>query len=417
MTRVCHFCSEVTDANLEYSDFSLVFIGKMCVLDKKPPQQSEGFKQRVIRALLYCTGEMQHFHIHMQDKIFLLQLVEWCLRGTSQVILVNNPLSGALILGALLLESPWLALLGILGLLASTFTAVILGQDCEEISSGHYGFNGMLVALLIGAFSSAGNWYWWLLLPACLGGATTTFLSSGLATILDRWDLPVSVFPFNTIILLYLACTGTSNPYFPNTPALPPGAPESTNLTQLHVPQWAESTSQQLSIKLLQGAVLGVGQIFACQTVGPSLLILVAVLIFSPILTVYAIFGSVIGIVAGLSVSVQQGFLYSGLAGFNGALGCMTVGAHFIFNWRTHLLSIASAFLSSYSDIALGNLLGFVGLPPSSWASTLTGTLMLLLTGKNLRGYRIPIEQVTSPEMNLHPCFQWSEANTDVADV
>ncbi|XP_065104756.1 urea transporter 2 isoform X2 [Paramisgurnus dabryanus] len=376
----------------------------MCVLDRKPPQQPEGLKQRVIRALLYCTGEMQQFHIHMQDKLFPLQLAEWCLRGTSQVILVNNPLSGALILGALLLESPWLALLGILGLLASTFTAVILGQDCEEISSGHYGFNGMLVALLIGAFSSAGNWYWWLLLPACLGGATTTFLFSGLAPILDRWGLPVSVFPFNTIILLYLACTGTSHPYFPNTPALPPGAPESSNLTQLHVPQ------------LLQGAVLGVGQIFACQTLGPSLLILVAILIFSPILTVYAIFGSVIGIVAGLSVSVQQGFLYSGLAGFNGALGCMTVGANFIFNWRTHLLSIASAFLSSYSDIALGNLLGFVGLPASSWPATLTGTLMLLLTGKNLREYRIPIEQVTSPEMNLHSCLQWSEANTDVAD-
>lgn len=146
----------------------------MCVLDRKPPQQPESLKQRVIGALLYCTGEMQQFHIHMQDKLFPLQLAEWCLRGTSQVILVNNPLSGALILGALLLESPWLALLGILGLLASTFTAVILGQDCEEISSGHYGFNGMLVALLIGAFSSAGNWYWWLLLPACLGGATTS---------------------------------------------------------------------------------------------------------------------------------------------------------------------------------------------------------------------------------------------------
>lgn len=64
-----------------------------------------------------------------------------------------------------------------------------------------------------------------------------TFLSSSLAPVLERWDLPVSVFPFNTVIVLYLACTGTSNPYFPNYPAQPPGAPESTNHTQLHVPQ------------------------------------------------------------------------------------------------------------------------------------------------------------------------------------
>ncbi|KAA0723132.1 Urea transporter 1 [Triplophysa tibetana] len=295
------------------------------------------------------------------DKFFPLQLAECCLRGISRVILVNNPLSGALILSALLLESPWQALLGIIGLLTSNFTAVMLGQDCEEVSSALYGFNGMLVALLMGVFSSSGEWYWWLLLPVCIGGATTTFLWSGLAPILDRWDLPVSVFPFNTVILLYLACTGTSNPYFPNYPALQPGAPESTNHTQLHVSQ------------LLQGAVLGVGQIFACQTIGSSLLILVAVLLFSPVLAFHSLLGSVIGTVA--------------------------------------------AILSSYLDIALGNLLGFVGLPATSWAATLTGTLMLLLTGKNLKEYRIPRGQVTSPEKNFHSRIQWAEANTNVDDV
>lgn len=116
-------------------------------------------------------------------------------------------------------------------------------------------------------------------------------------------------------------------------------------------------------------------------------------------------------------MSVQRGFLYSGLAGFNGALGSMTVGMYFIFSWRTHLLSIASAFLSSYLNFALDNLLVFVGLPASSWAATLTGTLMLLLTGKNLREYRIPRKQVTSPEVNLHSRIQWAEANTNVSDV
>ncbi|XP_026122755.1 urea transporter 2 isoform X1 [Carassius auratus] len=372
---------------------------------KNTPQQPGGLKQRFVSALLYCTGEMQQLHTHMQDKFFPLQLVEWVLRGISCVILLNNPLSGALILAALLLESPWQALLGMLGLLASTFTAIILGQDREEVSSGLHGFNGMLVALLMGVFSSAGDWYWWLLLPVCLGGAATTFLSSSLAPVLDRWDLPVSVFPFNTVILLYLACTGTSNPYFPNHPAQPPGAPENTNHSQLHVPQ------------LLQGVVLGVGQIFACGTVGPSLLILGAVFLFSPILAVYALLGSGISTMAGLSMSVQHSFLYSGLSGFNGALGCMVVGVFYILNWRTHLLSIANALLSAYTDIALSNLLGVLGLPASSWAATLTGTLMLLLTGKNLKEYRIPTGKVASPEQNLHSHKQWSAANTNATDV
>ncbi len=55
------------------------------------------------------------------------------------------------------------------------------------------------------------------------------------------------------------------------------------------------------SHQLLQGVVLGVGQIFACGTLGPSLLILGAVFLFSPILAVYALLGSGISTMAGES--------------------------------------------------------------------------------------------------------------------
>lgn len=63
------------------------------------------------------------------EKWFVLQLVVWGLRGVARVILANNPLSGALILAALYWASPWQGLLGSLGVLASTLTAVIIGQD------------------------------------------------------------------------------------------------------------------------------------------------------------------------------------------------------------------------------------------------------------------------------------------------
>lgn len=59
----------------------------------------------------------------------MLQLVVSGLRGVTRVILANNPLSGALILAALYWASPWQGLLGTLGVLASTLTAVIMGQD------------------------------------------------------------------------------------------------------------------------------------------------------------------------------------------------------------------------------------------------------------------------------------------------
>lgn len=33
------------------------------------------------------------------------------------------------------------------------------------IASGLYGYNGILVGLLMAVFSNKGDWYWWLLLP------------------------------------------------------------------------------------------------------------------------------------------------------------------------------------------------------------------------------------------------------------
>lgn len=46
--------------------------------------------------------------------------------------------------------------------------------------------------------------------------------------------------------------------------------------------------------------------------------------------------------VAGLSMAVRHESLYSGLSGFNGALGCMAVGGFFIFSLWTDLFAIAS---------------------------------------------------------------------------
>ncbi|KAM9335591.1 urea transporter 1 [Symphorus nematophorus] len=355
--------------------------------------------QRVLNGLLLCTGDMKHLDKYMQNKLFVLQLAVWGLRGVARVILANNPLSGALILAALYWASPWQGLLGTLGVLTSTLTAVIIGQDSAEVSGGLHGFNSMLVSLLMGVFSSAGDWYWWLLLPVCLGSATCVFLFSGLSPVLDRWDLPVAVFPFNIVIVLYLLCTGPDNPYFPHHTATPPGALE-PNGTEL------------IAAEVMRGIPLGVGQIFACGVLGPSLLILGAVLLYSPLLAIHALLGSAVGTLAGLSMAVRHESLYSGLSGFNGALGCMAVGGlFFTFSWRTHLFAIASAFLSAYGDIALSNLLGTVGLPACSWAATLTATLMLLLTS-SLAAYRIPIGQVMAPEQNLRSRSQWEAGNT-----
>ena len=59
----------------------------------------------------------------------MFQFLDWVLRGTSQVMFVNNPLSGTLIVLGLFIENPWWAISGCLGTVVSTLTALILSQD------------------------------------------------------------------------------------------------------------------------------------------------------------------------------------------------------------------------------------------------------------------------------------------------
>lgn len=65
----------------------------------------------------------------LPDKPQVLQFIDWVLRGISQVVFVNNPISGILILVGLLVQSPWLALNGYVATVVSTMTALLLSQD------------------------------------------------------------------------------------------------------------------------------------------------------------------------------------------------------------------------------------------------------------------------------------------------
>lgn len=134
----------------------------------------------------------------------LFQIFDWVLRGAAQVMFVNNPLSGLIIFAGLILQNRWWALNGFVGTLFATISALILQQNrycCPKMASypsqpqfdptsvgqqgdpiichphgfwcvcrgaiaaGLYGYNGILVGLLMAVFSNAGDWYWWLLLP------------------------------------------------------------------------------------------------------------------------------------------------------------------------------------------------------------------------------------------------------------
>jgi solute carrier family 14 (urea transporter) len=70
-----------------------------------------------------------------------LDFLNYTLRGIGQVIFVNNPFSGLLILLALFIQSPWVGVMGLVGVVASTLTAVLLKLDRGSLRNGIFGFN------------------------------------------------------------------------------------------------------------------------------------------------------------------------------------------------------------------------------------------------------------------------------------
>nr|XP_015295417.2 urea transporter 2 [Macaca fascicularis] len=345
--------------------------------------------KRVSKALSYITGEMKECGEGLKDKSPVFQFVDWVLRGTSQVMFVNNPLSGILIILGLFIQNPWWAISGCLGTIMSTLTALILNQDKSAIAAGLHGYNGVLVGLLMAVFSDKGDYYWWLLLPVIIMSMSCPILSSALGTIFSKWDLPVFTLPFNITVTLYLAATGHYNLFFPTTLLQPASATPNITWSEVQVPL------------LLRAIPVGIGQVYGCDNPWTGGIFLTALFISSPLIFLHAAIGSTVGMLAALSIATPFDSIYFGLCGFNSTLACIAIGGMFyVITWQTHLLAIACALFAAYLGAALDNMLSVFGLPPCTWPFCLSALTFLLLTTNNPAIYKLPLSKVTYPEAN-----------------
>ncbi|KAM6964821.1 urea transporter 2 [Aplochiton taeniatus] len=346
------------------------------------------------KGISYFSGDMELFGEWMKKQFLLLQILDWVLRGAAQVMFVNNPLSGLIIFAGLILQNYWWALNGFVGTLAATVSALILQQNRGAIAAGLYGYNGILVGLLMAVFSNKGDWYWWLLLPNIFMSMTCPILSSALASINSRWDLPVFTLPFNILVCLHMVATGHYNHYFPQVLFKP--RTELPNIT------WAEVNVG----KLFQAVPVGVGQVYGCDNPVTGGIFIISLFISSPITCAHATLGSAVGMVSGLALAAPFEQIYFGLWGYNCVLACIAIGGMFYaLTWQVHLLAIACAFFCAYLGSAIANVMSTFGLPSCTWPFCLSALTFLLLTTETNTIFKLPLAKVTYPEKNLR--FFW----------
>ncbi|XP_074021842.1 urea transporter 2-like [Numenius arquata] len=359
--------------------------------ERKPIKQNPLSKagKRACRTLGYITGDMKELGAWLKDKPLMIQFIDWVLRGISQVMFVNNPLSGLIVVAGFLVQNPWWTLTGCLGTVVSTLTALILRQDRSAIAAGLYGYNGVLVGLLMAVFSAKGDYHWWLLLPVALVSMTCPVFTSTLSSVFCKWDLPVFTLPFNLALTLYLAATGPHNLFFPTTIIQPATAAPNITWTDAEIPM------------LLQSTLVGVGQVYGCDNPWTGGIFLIALFISSPLICLHAAIGSAVGMLAALSLATPFSTIYSGLWGYNSSLSCAAIGGMFYaFTWQTHLLAIACALFSAYLGATVTNMLSVFGLPPGTWSFCLSALTFLLITTNSSAIYKLPLSKVTYPEAN-----------------
>ncbi|KAM5305827.1 urea transporter 2 isoform 2-T3 [Glossophaga mutica] len=345
--------------------------------------------RRVSKALSYVMGEMKVCGEELKDKSPVFQFLDWVLRGMSQVMFVNNPLSGVLIVLGLFVQNPWWAISGCLGTVVSTLTALVLSQDKSAIAAGLQGYNGVLVGLLMAVFSDKGDYYWWLLLPVTVMSTSCPILSSALGTVFSKWDLPVFTLPFNIAVTLYLAATGHYNLFFPTTLIEPVSAVPNITWSEVQVPL------------LLRAIPVGIGQVYGCNNPWTGGIFLIALFIASPLICLHAAIGSIMGVLAALTLATPLDSIYFGLCSFNSTLACIAIGGMFyVITWQTHLLAIFCALFAAYLGAALANVLSVFGLPTCTWPFCLSALTFLLLTTNNPAIYKLPLSKVTYPEAN-----------------
>lgn len=131
-----------------------------------------------------------------------LSYIEYCLKGISQVFLIDSWITGILFLVGLAVSSMRSAIWAAVGSVIGIVGAIVLQADADDVANGIYGFNPVLTAIALGSTFYAPG------LKSCLcciaAIITTVVLQGALIYLLSPWHLPTLTVPFCIATWLFL---------------------------------------------------------------------------------------------------------------------------------------------------------------------------------------------------------------------
>lgn len=323
-------------------------------------------------------------------------IIDWILRGIGQVVFQNNPISGAVILGAIFYNSWIYGAACLFGTIISTLTALLFKADKGMIKDGLFGFNGALIAIALVAYTSSNfttgnppNGYLWLYIVLC--AAFASVITPAFGALLGPHKVPGLTMPFVLATwfllaaLLQFTTIEVSNALKPTSPSDFTGPrPDYTWITWFH------------------GITMGIAEIFFQDNWVTGIVILIGIAINTPIGALMALMGSTLAVAVAVFYGAHDEAIRDGLFGYNAALTAMALGGtFFVLNLPGFIYTVIGVLVTARVWASLGIFLEPSGMPVMTSAFVFVTWLMLL--AKSGFSSLIPVApaDATTPEENL----------------
>lgn len=346
------------------------------------------------------VGDMSTITDFLLDKSWsspwcLLKATNSILRAIGIVAFANNPVSGVLILAAMVvgnIKVAWACLLaGVIGVLVSK----ILNQPERQISDGASVFNGILVGCIsVAAFPDITGYpidvKFWLFLAVTI--FITSYVDKGLNSLMAPSKLPAMSIPFNITSALMLLSLRSSVDLTGTT--LPQHTSASVTISD-------NSTEEIQWLKVMEGTLLAAGQIYGVGNIDSSILIYLGFLLFSPLLTIFCFMGSIVGTVIGALVSTAPYTdVYLGLWGYNAMLTAGGISYFMVPTPGVLLAAVVGATLSAAMQAATLHIFNVMTVPVLSYPFNMA-TLLILAIGVSNTSPFTWVTEKTFPEHHV----------------
>lgn len=251
----------------------------------------------------------------------LLWFTDVCLRGIAQVMLQNNPLTGALFLAAIVwasysADAPHLAIAAIVAVIVASLTALWLRVASDQLESGLHGYNATLVGLALATFLAPGPMLWFYVV---FGAAVSVIATLATFNVLKPWGLPALTFPFVLVAWLMLLATygfaGLSGTSLPSGAVV--GAYQPYHANPLDI------------LGFIQGTFKSISQVFLKADGVAALLLIAGLAVSSPAAAIFAMGGAIIAVATAHLLGAESDLITGGLLGFSPVLTAITLGTVF----------------------------------------------------------------------------------------